>query len=235
MEAALSGSTKVPPGWNPEQAERYSLESWIKDVRLWAATTDLRADQQGPAVALRLQGFAKILSREIPTQLLIHGDTIGGTKDTGLDLLIKGLEQRFKPLSVETGAKAIAAYFTFRKMSSENIDQAVARWQLIRQKAADQGGLQLSPSGHAWLLLQSRQIPAAAWVPLLQRYDGTLPSSENELAELMTMIRRHGHLGERGGLVDIARRPEQMHQQRWSENGSHGKLSHIQLALSGNC
>eukprot|EP00971_Amphidinium_carterae_P056594 1118505-Amphidinium_carterae.2 len=90
MEAAFLGSAKVPPGWNPEAAERYSLDSWTKDVRLWAATTDLRADQLGPAVALRLQGFAKTLSREIPTHMLIYGDTIGGTKLSGLDVLIKG-------------------------------------------------------------------------------------------------------------------------------------------------
>eukprot|EP00971_Amphidinium_carterae_P207588 4119141-Amphidinium_carterae.1 len=217
MEAVLSGSSKVAPGWNPENADRYSLESWTKDVRLWAASTDLRADQLGPSVALRLQGFAKTLSREIPTQMLMYGDTIGGTTLSGLDILIKGLEQRFKPLSVETGAKAIAAYFTFRKTNAENIDQAVARWQLIRQRADDQGGLQLSPSGHAWLLLQALQIPATAWIPLLQRFDGTLPSTEDELLELITLIRRQGHLGEKGGLVDIARRPEQLHQQMSSD------------------
>eukprot|EP00971_Amphidinium_carterae_P337415 6474187-Amphidinium_carterae.1 len=206
-----TGSTKVPPSWNPDNAHAYSLENWSKDVRLWAATTDLRRDQLGPAVALRLQGLAKTLAREVPTNILINGDTVGGVTLSGLDVLIAGLEKRFQPLGIELGAKAIAAYFTFKKLNSENIDQAIARWQLIKQRAFEQGSLGLSPSGHAWLLMQSLGIPAQAWIPLLQRYDGVLPSTDQELEELLTLIRRQGHLGERGGLVDIARHPEQAH------------------------
>eukprot|EP00971_Amphidinium_carterae_P153670 3047049-Amphidinium_carterae.2 len=74
---------------------------------------------------------------------------------------------------------------------------------MIKERAHDQGGVQQSPSGHAWLLMQSLGIPAPAWIPLLQRYNGVLPTSNQELEEQLTLIHRQGHVGEKGGLQDV--------------------------------
>eukprot|EP00971_Amphidinium_carterae_P348018 6490274-Amphidinium_carterae.1 len=45
----------VPPGWRPG-LRHYTFQRYIERVRLWRRTTDMKAHQQGPALASRLEG-----------------------------------------------------------------------------------------------------------------------------------------------------------------------------------
>eukprot|EP00971_Amphidinium_carterae_P348964 6490767-Amphidinium_carterae.1 len=56
---SLESSKKdVPPGWRPG-LHRYPFSRYLERVRLWVCTTDMRAGQQGPALASRLEGRPK--------------------------------------------------------------------------------------------------------------------------------------------------------------------------------
>ena len=81
---------------------------------MWSAATDLPVAQQAPAVALRLGGLAREISRELPQQQLINGtiadynDGLGYIQRTGLEVLMRGLANRFAPLEVELVLKSIS-------------------------------------------------------------------------------------------------------------------------------
>eukprot|EP00971_Amphidinium_carterae_P128406 2543630-Amphidinium_carterae.1 len=207
-----SNNTKTPPSWDPAKSEQYSFDHWRKDTLLWASATELKEEQRALAVVLRLGGMARHLAREVDTSILVNGDFVEGKHLSGLEILLKGLEKRFAPLQVEEGTKSIAALFTFRRQGHETIDQALARWDVLRQRAKEQGQCELSSAGYAWQLLQGLQVPPVMWSQLLARFDGVLPTTESSLRELTTLVRRQGHLSERGGLVDLARNPSQVHQ-----------------------
>jgi hypothetical protein len=73
----LEAFTKsVPPGWKPG-LPKYTFRRWLERLRLWYRTTELSAEQAGPAVAARLQGrvFDTALSLRIS---LPDGRTIVG-------------------------------------------------------------------------------------------------------------------------------------------------------------
>ena len=67
-----SATLKTPPSWSHEQAAAYSLRSWLSDVAVWSAATDLEVERQAAAVVLQIHGTARDLVREIPT------DAFGG-------------------------------------------------------------------------------------------------------------------------------------------------------------
>ena len=56
-----------------EGAHWYSLRSWLSDLILWSAATDLDGPRQGPVAALQISGAVRDLVREIPPNILQNG------------------------------------------------------------------------------------------------------------------------------------------------------------------
>ena len=53
-------TSKVPPYWEPGLELRgYPFRTWLQDLDVWAAGTELHEEQRTPAVAQRLGGAAK--------------------------------------------------------------------------------------------------------------------------------------------------------------------------------
>ena len=99
-------SAKIPPSWAPERDKQYPLRTWISDIRLWAIGTDVEAAKQGPVAAMRIGGSAKELIRELDVNILSNGmafpDGQGNLiPHTGLECLIRALNQRFGPVQQE--------------------------------------------------------------------------------------------------------------------------------------
>ena len=65
---------RIPPGWAPEKERVYSYRNWLVDIRLWQAGTDIPAERQGPLVAMRLQGAARDMIRELDPNLMATDD-----------------------------------------------------------------------------------------------------------------------------------------------------------------
>ena len=103
---------------------------------VWSAGTELLPELQALAVVQRLGGAARALARELPTTELRDGrvDAQTGAVDSGLTILVRGLARRFGQFAVETSTRCIIDMLSFRRLSSENIDEALSRFETLRQQ-----------------------------------------------------------------------------------------------------
>ena len=63
-QTAMQSSSKIPPYWSPELELRgYPFRTWVQDVNLWMASTELNEQSIAGAVAQRLGGVARSLVR----------------------------------------------------------------------------------------------------------------------------------------------------------------------------
>ena len=195
-----TATLKVPPAWSIERAAHYSLRSWISDLILWSSATDLEAHRLGPVAALQVTGSAKELVRELAPDHLANGihDPQTGQHITGLMLLVRTLATRYAPLDQEASTKAVGEFLNFSKLPNEAVDALLVRFDVLRNRAAQRGGLALKASGMAWILLRALSLPAELLDRLLAQTGGQLPVNEDQLVELMGRIRRQGHLFEQG-------------------------------------
>ena len=178
-------NSKTPPYWGPELEMNYPFKFWRKDISIWALATDIDVTKQGPVVAGRLGGTARSLAREIPDNLLVNGMMIAAVPHTGLEVLMRGLARKFAPLGVETQFRSMTEFLGFRRDSRENIDEALARWELLRIRAEEQGTCIISPPGLSLILLVALGIPRTAWQHLLQPFDGQFPQQPQDLDTLL--------------------------------------------------
>ncbi len=199
---------KVPPAWCLENDRLYALRTYRRDLELWAAVTDLRVDQLGPAAALRITGCARDLIREIPIAELQQGRIInqGGqpVQLSGIAWLIRVLERRYGASEEEQQITAISELMRCHRNSGESTDAFLARFDLVLYKARDIAGVNFPEQLQAWLTLSHLNIPLNAWSLLLAPTEGRLPVNPQELAAFQQYVRRNGHLHEHRGEKTIA-------------------------------
>jgi len=199
----ISANLKTPPSWTPENESHYSFSSWLADVRMWAAATDIDEDRLGSAVALRLGGGARSIAREMSEQLVDGMDELVAADGTvqhvnGLGLLLRALIRRFGPLEVEQSVKAISEFLFLRRQAGERIDSFLARFEVKRHRAETVGNIVLNHVLLSWLLLTAMQLPASSWSTALSANDGNLPRDAAEFTRLTGYLRRTMHLFEPG-------------------------------------
>ena len=193
-------TSKIPPYWEPGLELRgYPFRIWLQDVDVWSAGTELQPELQAPAVAQRLGGAARALVREVPTNELRDGrlDPLTGALETGLVLLTRGLSRRFGAFAVETSTRCIIDMLTFRRLSTENVDEALSRFETLRAQARAQAvGFELPLPVTCWLLLEAMHIPRRTWPLVLAPWQNRMPEDEPGLRSLCESIRHQGHIAE---------------------------------------
>jgi len=205
-----TATNKVPPSWAPEMQATYPFQDWVDDVKLWIGATEVNWQQQGPVVALQLGGLAREIARQVPQQDLTQGfvqdfgDGQGQVWHSGVELLLFGLARKFGALTVETAISDMTALVAFRRRAGEQVDEALARWDLLKHKAEVRGGFILQPAQAAWMILNALGIPSNQWAQFLAPNLGNLPATGAELTALTSFIRRQGHLYENQGLARAA-------------------------------
>ena len=126
-EAFGHSTSKIPPYWEPKlEQQGYPFRIWLQDVNLWSGGTELPLELQAPAVAQRLGGTARDLVRQVPVAELRDGrlDPITGAVETGLSILLRGLERRHGGFAVETSTRCIIELLQFKRKGAESIDEA---------------------------------------------------------------------------------------------------------------
>ena len=196
-------SAKIPPSWSPERDRQYPLRTWVSDVRLWAVGTDVEVAKQGPVCAMRIGGSAKELIRELDVNVLSAGGIFNDNQGqpaqyTGLECLIRALERRYAPLEQELEIHVIAEMLQFRRNPNEDTDSVVNRFNLVRGKALQGAGFDMSWVGFAFLLLTVLGIPKTSWPLLLAPTQGALPRDQVQYEAFCQYVRRQGHLTDRG-------------------------------------
>ena len=112
---------------------------------MWAMATDVEVTKRAATIVLKLGGTARQRAKTIPFQVLQHGGTLdfgdglGPQQVDGVALLLHVLHTDFGPLGQETSVKAIAEFMAFRKLPSEGVDQAFARFEILLHKAETEG------------------------------------------------------------------------------------------------
>ena len=207
MEA--SGNTKVPPYWSPDMEHSYPFATYMDDLRVWNAATDLGEERRGAAVALRLGGVARALVNELTTDDLTtaedyeipptaQGQPPTPAHRTPMQIVVRALMNRFYPLLQEQQLATMLEFFHFKRHHGESIDAVLSRWELIRHRAHQLGHLEVNSVGASYMLLTVLHIPRSAWQLILQPTAGQLPEDAEQYTQFMQYLRRNGHLHESG-------------------------------------
>lgn len=200
-------TNRIPPAWAPEWERSYSFQQYCADLLMWIASTDIDEARQGPTVAMRLQGGAKVVMREMDPNQLVNGvlilDPAGGFDQngqpnrihiTGVQFLLRHLKRRYAPLDQEVQIQAIADLFHFRRLGGETTDDVICRFELAIHRAANQGQVVIGEPIQAWMLLSALAIPRDKWSLLLAPTLGALPTTVAQHTDFVAYIRRQGHL-----------------------------------------
>ena len=195
-------SSKVPPSWCPEKDRQYPLRAWTADIRLWALGTDVDALRQGPVAAGRIIGTARDLIRELDPNVLSAGGVFADDQGnpmqfSGLECLIRALTRRYGPLAQELEIFVIGEILLFKRNPGEDVDSCVSRFELVRTKAFNGAGFDMSWVGFSFLLLTILGIRKEGWPLLLAPTQGSLPNTQQQYQDFCGYVRRHGHLSDR--------------------------------------
>ena len=147
----------------------------------------------------RLGGAARALAREVSPGELRDGrwDATGGAQEPGLALLVRGLARRFGAFAIETSTRCIIELLTFRRRQSENVDEALSRFETLRSQVRGQAvGFGLPIPVTCWLLLEAMHIPRPTWPLVLSPWQNRMPETEEGLRQLADSIRHQGHIAE---------------------------------------
>ncbi|CAE8605145.1 unnamed protein product [Polarella glacialis] len=188
---------RTPPSWGPELEARYPFRHWSRDVLVWTILTDMDAARKAAAVILQLRGGAEELARGLPPQAIVAGGLINGVQADPMTFLMHSLSERYAQLGEETRLAAITELMTFQRNGHERIDDLITRFDIIRQRANDQGQMALSVQGLTWILLRACQVNDTQLMQLLAPMQGLFPGTEAEYSQLRTVLRRMGHIIER--------------------------------------
>ena len=202
-------SFRVPPSWGPEQEERYSFRHWSRDILVWSILTDLDQRRKAAAVILQLRGGAQELVRSLPPMTIINGGMINGNPTDPMTFVMHALSERYARLGEETRLAALTELMQFTRRGREGIDALIARFDIVRQRANDEGQITMSVQGLAWILLRACQVNDQQLMTVLQPTTGLFPSNLGEYATMCTHLRRMGHIIERspGNIASQLRNP----------------------------
>ena len=118
------------------------------------------------------------------------GDGAGVVMRTGVEVMLRILEGRFKEFDIETQLHAQDALNDFRRLPGETVDVTLARYELIRNQAYERAGHILIPGVGTRQLFRVFGIPVTVQLRLLDRTDGNLQANPQQMADLKAKIRR---------------------------------------------
>ena len=200
---------RTPPFWNPEQESSYSFRAYMTDISIWIMLTDLAPHQQCAAILTRLGGAARELARTISPQEIMNGGVINGQQLDPVTFLLTSLHNRFSALEEESRLQAMTEMLAFQRRQGEYINSLLARYDTVRQRAAVEGQFTMSIEGCSIQLLRAVGIGHQHLPLLLQPFNGQLPQNEQQFNNLMTQLRRYGHVSENapGNIASVLHGP----------------------------
>ena len=194
---------RIPPAWSPENENNYSFRAYMTDIAIWVMLTDLQFHQQCAAIVMRRGGSARELARMISPQEMMNGGMQNGAMLDTVSFLLSALHARFMALEEESRLTAMTEMLAFARRPGESINSLLARYDAVRNRAATEGQFVMSVEGCALQILRSVGIGAQHLFTLLQPFQGQLPRDEAQYTQLITQLRRYGHISE-GSVGNIA-------------------------------
>jgi hypothetical protein len=108
----MMGTPDIPPAWSPADHASYPFRSWVRDIRLWAVTSDLPHNQVGAAVIKRLDGAPLNICNKINPIIVMYGGTIDvegvSVPITGVEFLLRVLLREYVLPAEQNGSASSA-------------------------------------------------------------------------------------------------------------------------------
>ena len=82
----------------------------------------------------------------------------------------------FAPLESELQTRAMAELMGFARMGHETIDVSLTRFEVLRHRAAQRGGLMMNTTTLSYLLLNGLRLRPEQWERALMPLDGPVAS-----------------------------------------------------------
>ena len=188
-------SSRLPPAWGPEMADRKPFREYSRDVMVWSIMNpDLSESRKAAAIVSQLRGAAAELGREIPAQTLVAGGPINGVMADPMTYVMHILAENYAVLGEEQRLHVLTELMTFARRPNEITDHLISRFDAVRLRASQQGQMQVSIQGLTWILLRAIGCSEQQLITLLQPLNGQLPGTLQQYRELMLRIRRMSHI-----------------------------------------
>ena len=95
---------------------------------------DLNVRQQAAAICMCLKGTAQEVIRQISPAELQFGGIVGGRQLDPVSYILVVLAMRFAQLDDESRLQAMTELWAFDKHPGENINELLARFQVVRDR-----------------------------------------------------------------------------------------------------
>ena len=123
----MTSNIKNPPGLEKSS----SYEQWEMSLKMWQLVTDLKLEQQGPAVFLSLSGKAKDAVYDLGVENIKSAQ--------GVDKILEVLGKIYKKDEVDTAYEAFESFINFRREENMNISQFINEFERRYNKAKPHG------------------------------------------------------------------------------------------------
>ena len=143
--ASHSHNVKNPPRLEGEA----TYEQWEKKVELWQAITDLKAEQQGPALVLALNTIAQDEVLELDTSIIKSA--------TGVKEIKKKLAAIYKKDAVDSAYEAFENFIEYKRPEDMKMKEFTVEFEK-RHVKAKKHGCELSSDILAYFLLNQAQL-----------------------------------------------------------------------------
>ena len=187
---------RIPPAWSPDMEHTYSFRAYMTDISIWVMLTDLLPHQQAAAIVMRLGGAAREMARMITPQELTVGGIRNGVQMDPVTYLLAGIHARFAALEEESRLSCMTEMLAFQRKPHESINALLARYEIVRQRAAIEGQFFMNNEGCSLQLLRACNVQPNQLYNLLQPFGQRLPRTDAEFNQMVTQLRRHGRISE---------------------------------------
>ena len=108
--------------------------------------------------------------------------------------IVAGLQARFAQLDDESRLAAMTQLLAFQRQHGESINAVLMRYDLVRQRARQEGNFVMSWEGCSLQLMRALNVSSQQMIQFLQPFGSRLPSTEAEFDQLTGQMRRVGHI-----------------------------------------
>ena len=183
----------IPPFYDPSNA-RYNLRSWLIDLNLWVCQTTRPVHSQAAAILEQLGGTARIIGRQMSTHEIMNGGQINGMHVDPVSYIVLALHMQFGQLQTENQLIAMTEFFAFERRNNESINEVLARYDIVRHRAAEEGDFQMDVTGCCLQLFRALHIETPRIVQLLRPFGGTFPQNEEQFQQMLSQLRVEGRI-----------------------------------------
>ena len=168
-----------------------------RDVLLWSiANGDIEPHRQAALLLQQLKGGARDLTRDLPVNVILNGAVIDGNPVDAVTYIMHILADRYGQLGKEVRLKAIKEFMDFDRRHHETIDELLTRFEILRNRAVENGQFAMSFEGTSYMLLRACRVNDQQFLMLTQPTNRRLPNNEATCRNLFAALRRLGHVVE---------------------------------------